>query len=61
MKAEVDPILAEWLKQKENVYISPTIQNEMIKLMGLLILRDIASTTPFLTVMADETTDASNN
>ena len=64
MKAEVDPLLAEWLKRKENVYTSSTIQNEMIKLMGLSILRDIASTlqsTPFLTVMVDETTDASNN
>ena len=60
----MDPLLAEWLKRKENVYTSSTIQNEMIKLMGLSILRDIASTlqsTPFLTVMVDETTDASNN
>ena len=35
----------------------------MIKLMGISILRDIASTlqsTAFLTVMVDETTDASN-
>ena len=30
MKAEQDQILAEWLKQKENVYVSATIQNEMI-------------------------------
>jgi len=63
MKAEVDSKLTEWLKRKENKYTSPTIQNEMIKLMGMSILRDIASTlhsTPFLTVMVDETTDSSN-
>ena len=63
MKAECDPLLEEWLKRKENVYVSATIQNEMIKTMGLSILRDIASTlqsAPFLTIMADETTDASN-
>ena len=56
-KAEGDTNLAEWLKRKENVYTSPDIQNEVIKLMGLQILLDIASNlqcSPFLTVMADE-------
>ena len=60
MKAERDQGLAEWLKRK---YTSPTIQNEMIKIMGISILHTIASTlqsTPFLTVMADETTDIFN-
>ena len=63
MKAEEDPNLAEWMKRKENVYTSPDIQNEIIKTMGLQILREIATelqNSPFLTVMADETTDASN-
>jgi hypothetical protein len=63
LKAEDDVILMEWLKRKENVYTSPDIQNEIIKLMGISILRDITSQlqcTPFLTIMADETTDASN-
>ena len=41
MKAEQDQILAEWLKRKENVYISATIQNEMIKIMGVSIMRNI--------------------
>ena len=31
MKAEDDPNLAEWLQRKENVYTSPAIQNEIIK------------------------------
>ncbi len=63
MKATQDANLKEWLKRKENVYTSSTIQNEIIKLMGLQLLRDMAvqfQTSPFLTIMADETTDASN-
>ena len=63
MKAECDANLAEWLIRKENVYTSPEIQNEIIKLMGIQILRDIAlnlQSSPFLSIMADETTDSSN-
>ena len=63
MKAEEDSNLGEWLKRKENVYTSPEIQNEIIKVMGLQVLRDISADlqgSPFLTVMADETTDSSN-
>ncbi len=40
MKAEEDSNLAEWLKRKENVYTSPEIQNEMIKTLGIKVLRD---------------------
>ena len=63
MKGEKDDILANWLKRKENVYTSPKIQNEMIKVMGLSILRikvPELKKTPFLVIMADETTDTSN-
>lgn len=62
MKAE-DSNLAEWLRRKENVYTSPDIQNEIIKTLGLKILRDIASdlqSSPFICIMVDETTDISN-
>ena len=38
MKAEEDPNLAQWLRRKENVYTSPDIQNELIKMMGLQVL-----------------------
>lgn len=47
-------------KRKENVY---TIQNEVIKLVGIHLLRDMAEefrTSPFLTIVADETMDVSN-
>ena len=63
MKAADNHNLAEWLKRKENVYTSPDIQNEIIKIMGIQVLREIAAElqrSPFVTVMADETTDASN-
>ena len=64
MKARDDTNLLEWLRRKENVHTSPDIQNEIIKLMGLHIMRDITSKlqqSPFLTIMADETTDTSNH
>ena len=63
MKAERDPNLLEWLKRKDNVYISPDIQNEIIKVLGITILRNLATClqkAPFLCIMIDETTDVSN-
>ncbi|XP_062517927.1 zinc finger MYM-type protein 1-like [Corticium candelabrum] len=63
LQSEKDPNLAHWLKRKKNVYTSPQIQNEIIKTLGLQVLRNIARdihNSPSVTVMADETTDASN-
>ena len=43
--------------------MSPDVQNEVIKVMALQILREIAEnlqSTPFYTLMVDETTDISN-
>ena len=63
MKSEEDPNLKKWLKRKDNVYTSPCIQNEIIKIMGLQVLREITKNvqgSPFLTVMIDETTDITN-
>ena len=57
--SEYDEQLACWLKKKPNKYTAPDIQNEMLKVMSLRILRDIASkikNQPF-TIMVDETTD----
>ena len=45
------------------IYTSPEIQNEIIKVMGLQVLRDDSADlqgSSFLTVMADKTTDSSN-
>ena len=63
LKVAEDSNLAEWMKRKENVYTSPDIQNEFIKLMYLQVLWDVADdlhASPFLTVMADKTTDCYN-
>ena len=62
LKSESDCNLAAWLKHKENVYTSPDIQNELIKLMGIKILRSISKklqNSAFLATMADETTNLS--
>lgn len=51
------------MKQKSDKYSSGEIQNEMVKTMGLCVLREIAGclqSAPFFSLMVDETTDASN-
>ncbi|XP_062523064.1 zinc finger MYM-type protein 1-like [Corticium candelabrum] len=63
MKAETDYNLAAWLERKDNTYTSPTFQNEILKVMGLNLLRKLAAEfhkSSFMIVMADETRDASN-
>ena len=52
------------LSKRQIKYTSPEMQNEMIRVMALQVLRVIASSfhsTAFYTVMADETTDTSNH
>ena len=63
MKAYSDTMLKNWLVKKDNVYTSPEIQNEIIQTMSLQVLREIMAelqSSPFLTIMIDETTDSSN-
>ena len=58
-----DKHIKQWLMKKTDKYTSAEIQNEMLKLMSLNILRKIAANiqqVPFFTIMADETTDKSN-
>ena len=46
-----------------DTYTSPEIQNEMMKIMSLKILREIAAeiqSASFFTLMADEATDVRN-
>ena len=64
MKGGDDPTLFEWLKRKSYKYVSPEIQNEILKVMSRHVLLQVASClqqSPFLTIMLDETTDISNN
>ena len=56
--------MLDWLKKKTNKYTSPEIQNEILKLMALQVLREVAAnlhSTTFYTIMVDETTDVSND
>lgn len=63
LRSEDDSKLVEWVKQKTYKYTSAAMQNEMVKVMGLSVLRSISSNlqnTSFYTVMVDETTDVAN-
>ena len=63
LRADDDPDLVAWLQHKQNKYTSQEIQNEILKTMAISVLRNIASclqSSPFLTLMMDETTDVSN-
>ena len=62
-QSENDRMLALWLEKKKDKYTSPQIQNQLIKIMALRILRSVVSAikvVPFFTIMADETTDCTN-
>ena len=57
------PAILGWIEKKTNKYISSDIQNEILQLMALTILRDISSSiirSGFFTIMADECTDVAN-
>ena len=63
LRARDDPRLAVWIQKKTNKYVSHDIQNEILKVMALSVLRDIASSiheSTFYSIMCDECTDASN-
>lgn len=53
-----------WLEKKMDKYTSPYIQNEIIKTMALQVFCQVIqsiSSSPFLSLMLDETTNISNN
>ena len=60
-----DETIAKWLTESDskNKYNSPEIQNEIIEIMALHVLREIAKNIQnagIYTIMADETADVSN-
>ena len=60
---EEDEELLEWLQRKTDKYTSHEIQNRLIQIMALQLIRKIAEKiqmSPFVTVMIDETTDITN-
>ena len=63
LRGEDDPKFAKWLEKKTDKYVSADIQNELLKVMGLQVLRDIATSlhsAEFYSIMVDETTDVSS-
>jgi len=48
LRACDDSKLVDWLKKKSDKYTSPDIQNEILQIMALEILRDIATNLHFL-------------
>ena len=63
LRGEDDPKFAKWLEKKTDKYVSADIQNELLNVMGLQVLRDIATSlhsAEFYSIMVDETTDVSN-
>ena len=58
-----DPILQKWIEKKKEKYTHSDIQNELLKIMALQIMRKIVQkihSTEFFCLMCDETTDVSN-
>ena len=57
-------MMINWLKPKANKYTSHQNQNDILKIMAMHILREVATClqqSPFITLMTDETTDISNS
>ena len=57
------PEMLQWIERKACKYTSPENQNEIISIMALQVLREIASSIQkarFFTLTADEVTDAAN-
>ena len=66
LRALDDSELSTWLKRSPGTdrYLSPCIQNEMLEMMSLSILRSIANklqSADAFAIMADECTDLSNH
>ena len=62
LRAEDDPRIDGGLTKRTDEYTSADIQNEILKVMALQILPEVVSTlrsAPFVTLMMNETTDAS--
>lgn len=58
-----DAQLQSCMERRRDKYTSPQVQNELIKVMAVNVLRNIATSiqkAKFYSVMADEVTDASN-
>ena len=65
LRANDCPAVTGWMDKKTNKYTSGDIQNELLQIMALSLLRDVTASIKnshcgWYTVMADECTDVSN-
>ena len=63
LRGEEDPRINSWLGHKTDRYTSHDMQNELLKVMALSILRDLSgriNRSTFFCIMYDKCTDASN-
>ena len=63
LRGEDDARVFDWLRKKTDKYTSADMQNEMLKVMAMQVLREVVSALQnavYYTVMVDETTDVSN-
>ncbi len=63
LRAQDKPEMLKWLEKKSQKHVSPENQNERLQLMANKVVKDILEhihTSPFITLMVDETTDKSN-
>ncbi len=63
LRAQDKSKMLKWLEKSSHKHVSPENQNEMLQLMANKVLRDILElvrSSPFITLMVDETTDKSN-
>ena len=63
LRAEDDPRIDRWMVKRTDKYTSADIQNKILKLMSMNVLRAVdyaLRLAQFVSVMLDETTDASN-
>ena len=64
LREEDNPVLKQWRTEKKtDKYVHSTIQNEMMKIMALQVLREVAQniqSADFCFLMGDEVTDVSN-
>ena len=62
LRKEEIPDLDAWLEKSQDRFTSPDIQNEILQIMALTVLRGITErlTGRYFSIMVDETTDISN-
>jgi hypothetical protein len=63
LHGKLDSSILKRLEKKQDKFTSADIQNEMLKVMALKILRDVALNirdNGYFSIMVDETTDQSN-